>query len=117
MDNIQDETDIEDAEEVDVDNESHTSDIPSPIEEQQPLETPESEDDEVNACETPVLTVPAHSFGAVEIPMIIQNMDRAMRAFGRAPVFEAVSIYPSPLSTPVSPTRRHLSWPCIVIYF
>lgn len=89
--------DVEDIDaDVDVEESSHISDAPSPTNEPQLLGSPEPEDefDGVDASTAPILTVPARAFGAVEIPMVIQNMDRAMRAFGRAPVFDSVSSSP-----------------------
>lgn len=48
----------------------------------------------------PRYTVPPRVMGAVEIPMIVADLDRATRAFGNVGTFKAVSPRQPPLTSP-----------------
>lgn len=38
----------------------------------------------------PIYTIPSRDLSAVEVPAVVNDVDRAMRAFGRAPSLENV---------------------------
>lgn len=42
----------------------------------------------------PKYTVPNRVLGAVEIPAVVQNVDRAVQAFGRGPSLQHVRLFP-----------------------
>lgn len=60
----------------------------------------------------PRYTVPPRAMGAVEIPMIVADVDRATRAFGNVGTFKAVSCASSLLRLPkVKITEQHFAVP------
>lgn len=44
--------------------------------------------------EAPRYSIPAKSFAAVELPAVVQNLDRAVKAFGRVPSLQHVRLWP-----------------------
>lgn len=44
-----------------------------------------------NSGGAPKYPIPNRDLGAVEIPAVVENVDRAVKAFGRTPSFQQVS--------------------------
>lgn len=43
--------------------------------------------------EAPRYSIPAKLFAAVEVPAVVQNLDRAVKAFGRVPSLQHVRLW------------------------
>lgn len=56
----------------------------------------------------PRYPIPSKRFGAVEVPALVQNVDRAVQAFGRVPDLNHVSSVLSPQEA--SPLTAHRLW-------
>ncbi|CAM1507932.1 Fc.00g047800.m01.CDS01 [Cosmosporella sp. VM-42] len=96
------------------DEEDYIADSPGPEEE-------DVVDDEDNSSVSapndgaPRYTIPARALGAVEIPAVVENVDRAVNAFGRVPTFQhamdatrtSIPFYLTPESPFCKPIMSH----------
>ena len=76
------------------DEEDYNADSPEPLEDDNQDEFLEDEIDSRRAAPrdgAPKYTIPPRVLGAVEIPAVVENVDRAVKAFGRTPTFHQVS--------------------------
>ena len=76
---------------VSSDEDDYNGDSPEPLEDDNDFVETISSRRAARNDGAPKYTIPPRELGAVEIPAVVENVDRAVKAFGRAPSFPQVS--------------------------